>query len=232
MSNTLQRILNSFAFSLLFSSILISTAHVSTAQAAEMDKAQMLKTIEKRLQDDAARQAAIEAGEDRAMFCKYCHGTDGNSLKPNVPNLAGQNASYLLDQINKFATRERDDYVMSPLAENFSPEDKINLAIFYFSKAVKKQTIDANLADKGKALFTSVCSNCHGAQGHGNQKLARLAGQQTLYVTNVLKAFRTNANDPAAKAESSRQSTAMEIVAKGLTDEQIDAVAAYVAQLP
>ena len=209
--------------------ILFSAAQV---QADEAGLARMLETVEQRLLDDDARQAAIEDGEDRALLCKYCHGGDGNSLKSDVPNLAGQNAHYLLEQIEKFATRERDDFVMSPLAANFSPEDKVNVAIFYYSKAVKTQAVDEMRAAKGKALFQNICSSCHGAGGHGNQKFARLAGQQVTYVANVLKAFRNNANDPVAKAESSRKNAVMEGVAKGLTDEQIESVAAYVAQLP
>jgi cbb3-type cytochrome c oxidase subunit III len=209
--------------------IVFPAAHV---QAEELDTAYVLKVIEKRLKDDVAKQTAIEAGEDRAMFCQYCHGSDGNSLKSDVPNLAGQNAYYLLEQIDKFATRKRDDYIMSPLAAKLSLEDKINIAIFYYSNSVKTQTIDSAQAAKGKKLFHGVCSNCHGAQGHGNQKFARLAGQQTIYVTNALKAFRNNANNPAAKAESARQSDIMEGITKDLTDEQINAVAAYVAQLP
>jgi cbb3-type cytochrome c oxidase subunit III len=209
--------------------IFFSAGHV---QAEEKDMALMLKTIDQRLNDDGARQAAIEAGEDRALFCQYCHGSDGNSLKPEVPNLAGQNAHYLLEQIDKFATRQRDDYVMSPLAANFSLEDKVNIAIFYYSKSVKPQTVDAKRAAAGKSLFQSVCSGCHGAQGHGNQKLARLAGQQIVYVTNALKSFRNNANNPMARAESSRKSATMEGVTQNLSDEQIETVAAYVAQLP
>lgn len=226
MSNSLLRILSGFITTGL---MFVSTAQV---QAEEMDMAQMLKTIDQRLHNDTARQSAIEDGKDRALLCKYCHGDDGNSLKPDVPNLAGQNASYLLEQIDKFATRKRDDFVMSPLAADFSAEDKVNLAIFYYSMPVKVKAVDAALAAKGKTLFTSVCSNCHGPQGHGNQKLARLAGQQTVYVSNVLKTFRTNANDPAAKKAASRQSDIMEGVAKDLSDEQIEAVAAYVTQLP
>ncbi len=226
MSNSVQRI---FSISITFGLLFFSATFV---QAEGMTKEQMLQVIQQRLNDPNARQAAIEVGEDRALFCKYCHGTDGNSLKPEVPNLAGQNASYLLDQIQKFATRQRDDYVMSSLAENFSAEDKVNLAIFYYSQRVKAHSVDAKLAAKGKSLFSAVCSSCHGAKGHGNQKLARLAGQQTGYVSNALKAFRENANNPAARAEASRRSDVMEGVAKGLTDEQIAAVAAYVALLP
>lgn len=229
MSNAAQRLFPGITLGLIFFSAVFS---VVNAQAEEMDMAFMLKTINERLNDADARQAAIAAGEERAMFCKYCHGSDGNSLKPEVPNLAGQNARYLLEQINKFATRERDDYVMSPLAADFSPEDRVNLAIFYYSKPVMKQHIDAKQAAKGKKLFDEVCSNCHGAQGHGNQKLARLAGQQIVYVTNALKAFRNNANNPSAKADANRRSTIMEGVTRTLSDEEIETVAAYVAQLP
>lgn len=226
MSGSLSRIRTKVIFlGLMF----LSTAVV---QADEGEIEGMLKTIDIRLGDANARQRSIEDGEERALLCQYCHGSDGNSLKPDVPNLAGQNAKYLLEQIDKFATRERDDFVMSELAENFTAEDKINVAIFYHSKTVKTQPAgDINLA-KGKTLYHSVCSSCHGIEGRGNQKQARLAGQQIVYLMNVLKAFRNNANNPAARAESTRHSEIMESMTKDLSDEQIESVAAYIAQMP
>jgi cbb3-type cytochrome c oxidase subunit III len=201
-------------------------------QAEDMDLPSMLKIIDQRLHDKTATADAIEAGRERAILCQYCHGADGNSLKPDVPNLAGQNARYLLDQIDKFARGSRKDYVMNQLADNFTAEDKINVAIFYYSMAVKPQAVDKQLAAKGKALFDEVCSDCHGAQGHGNQKLARLAGQQTEYVKLTLQTFRGNASSPGGDNGSKRRSATMEAMAKDLTDAQIAAVAAYVAQLP
>ncbi|MDP3440591.1 MAG: c-type cytochrome, partial [Azonexus sp.] len=53
--------------------------------------------------DPAARKAAVEAGKKTAFFCANCHGEDGVSKTPEVPNLAGQNPGYLLEQIRKFA---------------------------------------------------------------------------------------------------------------------------------
>lgn len=226
MSGSLRRTLTSI---ILLGSMFLSTAFV---QAGEADIDSLLKSIEKILGDESARQRAIEDGEDRALLCKYCHGGDGNSLKPDVPNLAGQNAQYLLEQIDKFATRQRDDFVMSELAANFSPEDKVNVAIFYHSKPVKTQPADDRKTAKGKTLYHSVCSRCHGIKGHGNQNQARLAGQQVVYTMNVLKAFRNNANNPAARKESERKSAIMEGVAKDLSDVQIESVAAYIAQMP
>lgn len=199
--------------------------------AEEMDLAAMQKFVDQRLNDAAAKEEAIDAGRERTLLCQYCHGADGNSLKSEVPNLAGQNASYLLAQIDQFARGTRKDYVMNKLADNFSPEDKINVAVFYYSMAVKPQQVDAQLAEKGRPLFESVCRNCHGAQGYGSERLPRLAGQQTEYITRALKTFRANAAAPAAEVESKRRSPTMEGVAKGLSDEQIDAVAAFVGQL-
>ena len=209
--------------------VLLSTTYV---QAEDEGIDSMLKTIEKRLSDKNAREKAIQDGEDRTLLCKRCHGSDGNSLQADVPNLAGQNAKYLLEQINNFATRQRDDFVMSDLAAHFTPEEKVNVAIFYHSKPVKPQSIDEIKASEGKALYHRVCSACHGIEGHGNQKLARLAGQKPVYIMNVLKTFRNNAKDPVAREKAPRKSETMEGVAKNLTNEQIESVAAYVASMP
>lgn len=201
------------------------------AQAGDADIESMMAAIEIRLGNEYAKQRAIEDGEDRALLCKYCHGSDGNSLKPDIPNLAGQNAKYLVEQINKFATKERDDFVMSELAEGFSTEDKINVAIFYSSQSVREQTTDKDKVEKGKILYHSACSSCHGIKGYGNQDMARLAGQQMVYTMNVIKTFRDNANNPDARKESGRKSAVMEAASKDLTDEQIETVAAYMAQM-
>lgn len=208
--------------------LFITTANV---QAGRGDIDNMVKSVENRLGNKKARDAAIKAGEERTVLCKHCHGSDGNSLRPDVPNLAGQNAKYLLEQIEKFATRQRNDFVMSELAADFSPEDKVNIAIFYHSKTIKPQPVDEQKALKGKALYHRVCSSCHGIEGYGNNKLARLAGQKPVYVMNVLRTFHNNANNPAARKDSQRKSDVMESVVKKLSDDEIEAVANYVASM-
>ena len=39
-----------------------------------------------------------EAGAQKAVICSACHGTDGNSLVPMFPKLAGLGERYLLEQ--------------------------------------------------------------------------------------------------------------------------------------
>jgi cytochrome c553 len=212
--------------------ILLGLCFTAATQAEELDMDYMLKIIGQRLHDENARQNAIDAGKERALLCQYCHGEDGNSLKPDVPNLAGQNAHYLLNQINAFANGKRKDYVMNQLAEKFTPEDKVNIAIFYGSMPVKQTSVDEALAAKGKVLFQNICHTCHGDDGHGDENIARLAGQKQTYIKKVLRLFRKNANNPIVAEVAERRSKTMEGVAKSLTDEQIEGVAEYVAQLP
>lgn len=225
MSSSLQQAL----FHIMLSGLVLLSPVI--VQASDADIEAMLAAIDMRLNNEYAKQRAIEDGEERVLLCKYCHGSDGNSLKPDVPNLAGQNAKYLLEQINKFATKERDDFVMSELAAGFSTEDKINVAIFFNSQTVKPQSVDQAVADKGQALYHASCSNCHGMKGLGSQDMARLAGQRIEYTMNVIKTFRKNANDPAARKESVRKSEIMEAASRDLSDEQIEAVAVYIAQM-
>ncbi|MDC6641779.1 hypothetical protein OEZ79_26815, partial [Leclercia adecarboxylata] len=65
--------------------------------------------------DDQRREQALLAGQERAVFCSYCHGETGNSKRKHIPNLAGQNPLYLFHAFEKFASGERTDFVMSKL---------------------------------------------------------------------------------------------------------------------
>ncbi len=197
------------------------------AQAGGLET--LLQRIERIQADPTALQAAIEAGEERTLLCQYCHGADGNSLKPEVPNLAAQNIGYLLQQIEHFSSGTREDYVMNQLAENFNAEDKVNVTLFYHHQALKPQTVPAELAARGRPLYQQLCRDCHGEDGHGSETLARLAGQRAEYVDLALRLFRDEA---AGKAGLQRRNPLMAGVARRLDDEQIEAIAAYVAQMP
>ena len=51
-------------------------------------------------QDPPTLAAAIQRGQKEASVCRHCHGIGGNSVMPEVPNLASQNAAYLLDVLD------------------------------------------------------------------------------------------------------------------------------------
>ena len=86
--------------------------------------------------DTENRQHAYAAGQERALFCTYCHGETGNSKRPHIPNLAGQNPLYLFNAFEKFASGERTDFVMSKLAQNLTQEDRVNIAVYFSQQQV------------------------------------------------------------------------------------------------
>ena len=202
---------------------------IACAKDAELTR--MFSDIVKKQSTQDLNQQAVRLGKDRAILCNQCHGEDGNSKKPDVPNLASQNPNYLLEQIEKFANENRKNYVMNALSKNFTSDDKVNLALFYASMPVKPVKTNARFALKGKPLYKNQCSSCHGEQGLGKANFARLAGQQSKYVESTLRSFRGNEKDKTAGDLSKRRSVVMESISKTLSDEDMKFITAYIAQL-
>ena len=194
--------------------------------AKDAELTRMLFGINQKQSTPELKQQAIRLGKDRALLCNQCHGADGNSKKPDVPNLAAQNPVYLLEQIEKFSDGRRKNFVMNALSKNFSRDDKENLAIFYASMKVNVSKTNAQLAKKGQTLYIKQCSSCHGKQGAGKSDYARLAGQKTHYVEMTLRGFRDKLTN-----SGKRNSSIMESIVSGLSNDDVKALAAYVAQL-
>ena len=75
----------------------------------------------------------IPEGMSRSIACQACHGGDGIALSNDVPNLAGQKAQYLIEQLKSFKSGTRKHDVMSPIAQQLSEADVANLAAFWNS---------------------------------------------------------------------------------------------------
>lgn len=191
---------------------------MSPASALAADNTERVrKVIGSASEFDKARRA----GKEAAFFCVNCHGASGISTYDTIPNLAGQNAVYLLNQIEKFADGRRQDDFMSGLIKVLKPEDRFNMAIYYSAQSVKPGPAgDPALVAKGKQAYGAMCQSCHGTQGYGNEKVARLAGQQPVYLKTSLEAYRKGAKD--------RKDPIMSSVARRLKDADIAALAAYI----
>jgi cytochrome c553 len=69
------------------------------------------------------------------------------------------------------------------------------------------------------ATSPANCANCHGTDGRSRGAIPVIAGQYKAYLIEQLKDFR----------DGKRPSTIMQQLAKGYTDAQIEAAAAYLA---
>ena len=65
--------------------------------------------------------------------------------------------------------------------------------------------------------LAAACANCHGTNGASVQGMPYLAGQQKSYLAERMQEFKAG----------KRPATIMHQIAKGYTDEQIEALAAY-----
>ena len=173
---------------------------------------------------EATSTQAAAAGKERIVLCGYCHGKDGNAVKPQVPNLAGQNPEYLLTQFEHFKTGVRKDFVMSQLARDLTDPEKINIAI-YFSKqqVINKPSTNRPAIAKGEEHFQRICYACHGRDGLGQNDRPRLAGQPESYVVESLTRFKNK--------DIKRGNSVMLGIAPSLTDEEITDLAAYLSSL-
>ncbi len=167
---------------------------LSLPYALHADKLSSLYSILNiKLNDPLLLKDAVTKGKERAFLCVYCHGSDGNSKRGYIPNLADQNNKYLLRQFEMFSSKQRNNRIMSELAKNLDDDDRVNIALFYSTQKVKSGSASRpELLSAGKKLFISRCSSCHGDNGHGKEMLPRIAGQPVGYLKKTLNSYRNN----------------------------------------
>jgi cytochrome c553 len=201
---------------------------VLAARAAEpgtpKDARELLATYLRSAERDSPRWKSLMAdGQARGEFCAHCHGVDGIGVLPLVPNLAGQNPYYLLDQIEKFADGRRRDYIMSPQARAMTRDDKAALVFYYTNMIPRAESADPELARRGGGLYGQRCVACHGPDAHGGETYARLAGQNPAYLTRRLTGYQEAAD---------KSISLMTPITETLTDTDIAALTAYLSTLP
>ncbi|MDP1610990.1 MAG: c-type cytochrome [Sulfuritalea sp.] len=184
----------------------------------------------------ASAQVKGDAAKARDIVdkvCLACHGADGNGPVPNFPRLAGQNADYLLKQLQDFKKNKRQNEIMAPIVANLSDDDMANLATFFAGqKAVPAAAGDPALLARGKKLFDEgntnsgvpACSGCHGAKGEGSPLYPRVAAQHVEYTLDQIKQFATG------KRKNDKR--LMQAVASRMSEDETKAVAQYLASLP
>ncbi len=175
-------------------------------------------------------------GKARALTCTACHGPEGNSSSPMWPNIAGQNAPYILAQLQAFKSGARKNPLMSSQAMLLSDEDMANLAVYFESLPPAAQAVaDVNLIARGEALYrggnvkekASACLACHGPTGRGNPaaKYPALKGQHAAYTAKQLNDYANGTRTTDGKTHIMRDITAR------LNRDDIAALSSYVQGL-
>jgi len=200
---------------------LTTTVFMSAARAAEPATAvELLAQIPANGSERAAFQAE---GKKTAFFCANCHGDNGMSRYPGVPNLAGQNPAYILSQIDAFLTGKRKDDFMQGLMKVLSERDKVAIALYFSSLPAIPSAAPGPRAAEGAQLFAKLCAQCHRPDARGDASFPRLAGQQREYLRTSLSRYLSQS--------SGRLYPPMTAAITQLGANNIDAVADYLSGL-
>ena len=175
----------------------------------------------------------------KIQYCTYCHQPSGQGFLGSfpIPRLAGQQTEYFENQLKAFIERRRVNVFMSKVATSLSP-DMLTILATHFKDLNPKPLEGApeELVAAGKKIFEEgvpdahvpPCSTCHGQEAKGNGEFPRLASQLYPYLTKVLENWdKERGQDPADPDTSA----VMAPIARGLTESQIKAVAAYLSYL-
>jgi cytochrome c553 len=206
---------------------LAASSLVSVASASE--------TVAKPAKADLAKGEALYSNGDAArgiVACVSCHGAAGNSTISINPKLSGQHDAYLVKQLMDFTTPARNNAVMTTFSKLMTADDMKNVSAYL---AVQKPKAGAaknkDIVNLGQTIYRAgiaekniaACAGCHSPNGAGiPAQYPRLAGQHQDYTVAQLTAFRTGVRKNSAQ---------MTTIAKRMSDDEMKAVADYVAGL-
>jgi len=182
----------------------------------------------------ALAEGSMESGQAKSGVCAACHGVDGNSVNPEWPSLAGQNASYIVAQLQHFKDGDRQNPLMSPQAAALNPQDMADLAAYFSSQTITPKEADPDLVTRGQKIYRggdeargiTACIACHGPNGRGNAVAGypAIAGQHATYLANQLRLY-------GSGDRSSDPNQMMRSIARRMTENDIKAVASYMQGL-
>ena len=167
------------------------------------------------------------AGKEKAELCVGCHGEGGISQTENIPSLAGQPDQFIQWQLVFFRSGTRKNEQMQPIVEDINNDDIRNLGAYFASLAPPKAQPDDNpdLSRKGaQAAAGRRCASCHTDSYAGTKGVARIAGQREDYLLKALHDYKSGVRSGGSMA-------AMAEVAYPLSEEEIEALAHYLAHL-
>jgi cytochrome c553 len=176
----------------------------------------------------------VEAGtgSNAIAACARCHGDENNAPQSNlVPKLAGLPEPYLARSLEQYASGARPSGIMEPVAAELTQEEIAGIAAYYAGLGPQMHQSGGGTAsaqiDRGLTIATKgvpeegvpACVSCHA--GTGLPTYPTLIGQYPRYIAQQLHLWKRG-----GRTETS-EGRIMAPIARKLTPQQIDDVAAY-----
>jgi cytochrome c553 len=181
------------------------------------------------------------AGATKAATCTACHGLNGNSTNPEWPVLAGQNANYLRDQVERIRAGKRINALMLPMVQNLTGQDIADLGAFFATQTPAGHEADPSYWKAGEKLYRGgsaargipACMACHGPQGRGNPAAGypALQAQHAVYTVKQLNDYAGDtrySKDDKGRSQAGPNAQIMNTIAARLSAEDRRNLASYI----
>jgi sulfide dehydrogenase cytochrome subunit len=145
---------------------------------------------------------AEPTGQALAFTCAGCHGTDGSSVGPSSPSIAGMDPEVFIDAMEAYQLDERNSTIMNRIAKGYSEEQIKSMAWFFAKQPLRAmpQQHDSELAKLGESLHAKYCEKCH-EEGGKPGDAGTLAGQWMPYLHNAMEDFIAGRRDYPRKMQ-------------------------------
>jgi sulfide dehydrogenase cytochrome subunit len=136
------------------------------------------------------------SGQALSFTCAGCHGTDGSSVGPSMPAIAGMDPEVFVDAMKDYRLDRRNASIMNRIAKAYNDEQFKEMAWFFASQRLylKPQVTDASLAKRGAELHDKHCEKCHEDGGRPGDA-GTLAGQWMPYLQYTMADFLNGKRD-------------------------------------
>ncbi len=141
--------------------------------------------------------ANADDGASAAMLsntCAGCHGTNGVSVGPASPTIAGMDPIIFVETMEGFKTDEIYSTIMGRIAKGYETAEFEKMAGFFKGQefVAAKQSFDKAEVKKGAKLHDKYCEKCHAEGGKitpDEEEYYILAGQWTPYLQYSMADF-------------------------------------------
>ncbi|MCP3669697.1 MAG: cytochrome c4 [Gammaproteobacteria bacterium] len=133
---------------------------------------------------------AAPTGQALSFTCAGCHGTDGSSVGPSMPAIAGMDPEVFVDAMKAYRDDQRNPTIMNRMAKAYSDKQFKDMAWFFAGQRLHlfPQEHDAAMAARGAELHKKYCEKCHENGGRPGDA-GTLAGQWMPYLEYTMDDF-------------------------------------------
>jgi len=163
---------------------------------------------------------------DKVALCATCHGEDGLPVVEEVPIIWGQHLFYIMIQLRDYRAERRMNDIMTPMAKDLTDDDIEALATYFSSLPWPPYrggtASDADIARALSLETAGQCSECHLGGYKGSSGTPRAGNQKEDYAAQTMRDYRDRVR---------KNSPPMSAVLQGWSDEDVTAMANYLAGL-